>query len=120
MVPVNGEQFYELARSCANVIHPSCSDGQAGSVVQCMAAGLVPLVSRETGIDVDGFGLQFADDGLEEIERVILDVAGRPTAWHETQSALSRRAAEEQFSLDAFTARWREILTEILAADPRA
>lgn len=120
MVPVNGEQFYELARSCANVIHPSCSDGQAGSVVQCMAAGLVPLVSRETGIDVDGFGLQFADDGLEEIERVILDVAGRPTAWHETQSALSRRAAEEQFSLDAFTARWREILSEILAADPRA
>jgi glycosyltransferase involved in cell wall biosynthesis len=120
MVPVNGEQFYELARSCAHAIHPSCSDGQAGAVVQCMGAGLVPVVSRETGIDVDGFGVQFADDSLEEIERVILDLAARPPAWHEAQAGLARRAAEQQFSLDAFEARWREILTEILEAGPRA
>jgi hypothetical protein len=85
-----------------------------------MGAGLVPVVSRETGIDVDGFGVQFADDSLEEIERVILDLAARPPAWHEAQAGLARRAAEQQFSLDAFEARWREILTEILEAGPRA
>jgi glycosyltransferase involved in cell wall biosynthesis len=120
MVLVNGRQFYDLARTCAYVIHPSCSDGQAGAVVQCMAAGLIPLVCRETGIDVDGFGVQFADDSLDEIERVILEVAGRPVDWHETQSALTCRAAEGPFSLDAFAARWREILTEIRTTGPRA
>jgi glycosyltransferase involved in cell wall biosynthesis len=110
---INSPQFYELAARCACVIHPTCSEGQAGSVVQCMSAGLTPLVTREAGLDTGDFGLTFADDSLEEIARVVGDVAARPAGWHRRQSAATLRVAQTQYSEDAFQARWGEILREI-------
>ena len=39
-IKVNGPEFYELAGKCAYVISASCSEGQSGSVVQCMYTDL--------------------------------------------------------------------------------
>jgi glycosyltransferase involved in cell wall biosynthesis len=113
-IAVNGPEFYELAARCAYIIHPSCSDGQAGSVVQCMHAGLIPLVTREVGVDTEEFGVTFADDSLEEIEKVIVRVAQLPETWHREQSLKTRKIAEEKYSEAAFMKRWREILKEVL------
>jgi hypothetical protein len=117
---VNSPRFHELARTAAFVIHPSCSEGQAGSVVQCMHAGLIPLVTRETGIDLDGVGVTFADDSREAIERAVLDVSSRPASWHAAESVRTRERAETRHSEAAFTARWRTILTEVLGHPPLA
>ncbi len=112
---VNGPEFYDLAAKCAYVIHPSCADGQPGSVVQCMHAGLIPMVTREAGIDTQDFGVTFANDSLEEIQRVIMQLASRPETWHREHSLKTRAGAEKMYSEEAFLARWREILTEVLA-----
>jgi hypothetical protein len=77
-ITVTGPRFYELVERCAYVILPSCSEGQAGSVVHCMAAGLLPLVTREAGIDTKDFGITFADDSLETIDKVVDEVARLP------------------------------------------
>ena len=114
-IPVNGPQFYDLVRQCAYVIAPTCSEGQPGSVVQCMYAGLIPLVTKEAGIDTERFGISFADDSLRGIERVIRKVSRQPEKWHRKRSAKTRRVAEKRFSEDALVRRWREILTEIIA-----
>jgi glycosyltransferase involved in cell wall biosynthesis len=113
-VAVNGPEYYELVKKCAFVIHPTCSEGQPGSVVQCMHSGLIPLVTREAGIDTEDFGITFTDDSLEEIERVILEVSEKPESWHRERSIRTRRVSEEKYSEDAFMNRWRDILTEIL------
>src|SRR6185369_12031385 len=97
------------------VIHPSCSEGQPGSVVHCMHSGLIPLVTREAGIDTGDFGVTFADDSLDEIEQVILDVSRRPSEWLRQRSEATRRSASEDYSEDAFARRWRSIVSEILA-----
>ena len=55
-VDVGSEQFEKIANSCAALIYPSCSEGQAGSVITCLQAGVIPLISYESGVDVDGFG----------------------------------------------------------------
>jgi glycosyltransferase involved in cell wall biosynthesis len=115
-IKVNGPEFYELAGKCAYVISASCSEGQSGSVVQCMYAGLIPVVTRETGIDTEDFGITFGDDSLEEIERVIVRLAGLPETWHREHSLKTRQVAEEKYSEAAFVARWREILAEVLRA----
>jgi glycosyltransferase involved in cell wall biosynthesis len=113
-VRVNGPEFYELVRQCACVVHPSCSEGQTGSVVQCMYSGLIPLVTRETGIDIEDFGVTFPNDSLAEIERVIIEISQRSESWHREHSIRTRRVSEEKYSEDAFAKRWRTILTEIL------
>ncbi len=106
-------QFASLLRTCAFVIHPSCSEGQAGSVVHPMHSGLIPLVTRETGLDTDDFGITFARDAIGEIEGVVLDMARRPPSWLEEHAERTRRAASERFSEEAFARRWRSILSEI-------
>ena len=113
-VRVNGPEYNELVRKCAFVIAPSCSEGQSGSVVQCMHSGLIPLVTREAGLDTEDFGITFADDSLEEIERVIIEVSELPGSWHMERSVRTRKASEEKYSEDAFMDRWRNILAEIL------
>jgi glycosyltransferase involved in cell wall biosynthesis len=111
---VDQPAFRQLVHTCAFVIHPSCSEGQPGSVVHCMHSGLIPLVTREAGIDTGDFGVTFADDSLDEIEQVILDVSRQPTEWLRQRSEATRRIASEQYSEDAFARRWRSIVSEIL------
>ena len=113
-VRVNSPEFYDLARTCAYVIHPTCSEGQPGSVVQCMYAGLIPLVTKEAGIDTEDFGVPFSGDSLEEIERVIIEVSELKENWHREHSVRTRRIAEVKYSENALVEKWRGILTEIL------
>ena len=113
-VKVNGHEYTELVRKCAYVIAPSCSEGQSGSVVQCMYSGLIPLVTKEVGIDTEEFGITFADDSLEEIERVIAEVSEKPESWHREHSIRTRKISEKKYSEDAFMDRWRYMLAEIL------
>ncbi len=75
-------------------------------------AGLVPLVTREAGIDTADFGITFADNSIEEIERVICDVATAPPEWHAQRAARTREAAVNEYSQRSFKARWREIVVE--------
>jgi glycosyltransferase involved in cell wall biosynthesis len=113
-VTVNSSVYYELVRKCAYVVHPTCSEGQPGSVVQCMYSGLIPIVTREAGIDTEDFGITFLDDSLEEIERLIIEISQLPESWHRTLSTRTRRISEEKYSESAFMNRWRNFLTAII------
>jgi hypothetical protein len=84
-----------------------------------MYAGLIPLVTSEAGIDIDGRGSMFADDSLQELESTIRRVAELPPEWHREQSLSTRRLAEARYSEAASVERWRQILGEILAEDRR-
>jgi glycosyltransferase involved in cell wall biosynthesis len=113
-IKVNGPKYNDLVKKCAFVIHPTCSEGQPGSVVQCMYSGLIPLVTKESGIDTEDFGITFADDSLEEIEKAILEVSRLPESWHRERSSRTRRVSEMKYSEDALVERWRNILAEVL------
>jgi hypothetical protein len=81
-----------------------------------MYSGLIPLVTREAGIDTEDVGVTFSDDSLEEIERVVREVSQLPEKWHRERSSRTRKAVEEKYSEDAFLNRWRDILAEIVTS----
>jgi len=70
-VDVTSHEFRNIANSCIGLIYPSCSEGSAGSVVTCMHAGLIPIVSYESGVDVADFGLILKDCSIDEIKNSI-------------------------------------------------
>ena len=111
---VNSALYNEVVQKCAYVIHPTCSEGQPGSVVQCMHSGLIPLVTKWAGIDTKDFGVTFDEDSLEAIERTVVAVSQLPEEWHRQRSIRTRQVAEAQYSEHAFVNRWRQILAEIL------
>jgi glycosyltransferase involved in cell wall biosynthesis len=118
-VGVAEPQFAELVRRCAYVIHPTCSEGQPGSVVHCMHQGLIPLVTPEAGIDTQDFGITLPSDDLDALERLIAEVAARPESWHEEHSRRTRAAAARDYGEDTFLARWREIILAVEGAPVR-
>ena len=101
--------FRDIIRSCAYVVLPSCSEGQPGSVLQCMQQGLIPLITRACGIDPGSAGIVFDEDSVEAIERTILDAASREGSDIARQSSDCRLLVGERYSQTAFVKRWREI-----------
>jgi hypothetical protein len=70
-VHVNSESFNRLASICSFVVLPSCSEGIATSVAACMRKGLIPIVTPESGIDVEDFGFSIVSTYVNDIEDII-------------------------------------------------
>ncbi len=47
---IDGPAFKQLATECAWVISASFSEGGGGSILNCMAKGLIPIISRSSSI----------------------------------------------------------------------
>ena len=82
-VYANSKRFASIADSYSFGLLPSCSEGMATSVLTMMRRGLVPMVTEETGVDVEDFGiivktnhlLKDAVDLAEELDPRWLDRA---------------------------------------------
>jgi hypothetical protein len=64
--------FKELLQKCAFVIYPSCSEGGSPSVLNvCGNGGLIPIVSFESTITVEDFGIYLKSINSREIINAI-------------------------------------------------
>ena len=72
-VDVNGPEFMEIANKCVGTVYASCSESGGASVTTCMHAGLIPLVSYESSVDVDDFGVVFKDNSIVTIQKYCSD-----------------------------------------------
>jgi len=70
-IRIGGKVFNEITSQCGYIIFPSCSEGIATSVVTCMRRGLIPVVTRESGIDVRDFGYLIEDVRIEKLQALI-------------------------------------------------
>lgn len=113
-VRIDSPTYRELTRKCAFIILPTCSDASVGSVVQGMHTGFIPIVTRESGIDTEDFGITLEDDSISTIEKTILEVSAWPEKKIREHSKKTVTAAKDSFSESAFTIRIREILLTIL------
>jgi glycosyltransferase involved in cell wall biosynthesis len=68
-------EFYELTSKCCFVVLPSCSEAGATSVLTCMRRGLIPVVTKETGVDRELGTIHFRNDSIYEINRLINELA---------------------------------------------
>jgi glycosyltransferase involved in cell wall biosynthesis len=55
-VDVAGAPFAAVTSRCGYMLYPSVSDGMPGSVVNAMAAGVIPIVTYSAGMETGGLG----------------------------------------------------------------
>ncbi len=55
-VNIQSEKFREIVNECSFSLMPTCSEGQSTALLTSMAYGLVPIASRESGVDVEDIG----------------------------------------------------------------
>ena len=112
-VDIASPAFAELTRRTLGLAYPSCSEACSGAVVNSLHAGLIPVVSRQCGIDIDpDFGVMLPENGVADIQRAVRALTARPTA---EVAAMARRAwevARATYSAE----RYREVLGAALEA----
>ena len=114
-VDVAGAEFRQIARSTVGIVYPSCAEGQAGTVVNCLCAGLIPIISRESGITVDDFGLLLNGCTVEDIRSAARYVAALPAEELVIRARRAWEYAATHHSHDAYREAYDKIAQKIIA-----
>ena len=99
---------------CVGVVFPSCSEGGAGSVIICMQAGLIPIVSYESSVNVDDFGVILKECSANEIKNTIRDVSKLPAQKLKLMARKAWEFARENHTREKFAEEYRKIVLNIM------
>jgi glycosyltransferase involved in cell wall biosynthesis len=101
-VDISSSIFSDIVRKNIGFIYPSCSEGQAGSVITCLHAGLIPIISYESGVDLPDFGIILSDSGVTEISQALMKISAMPDADLRIQSKKAWDFAREHHTKKRF------------------
>ncbi|MBI3420993.1 MAG: glycosyltransferase [Candidatus Sungbacteria bacterium] len=113
-IDVRGKQFAEIVAKSLALIYPSCSEGQSGSVVTAMHAGLIPIISRASGVDADEFGIMLEQSSPEEIKTAVLALSSLPADVLAQKAKTTWKYAREHHTRERFARTFREFIRTIM------
>lgn len=79
-IDVTSPDFTAIRQRTVATIYPSCSEGGGGSVITCMHAGLIPVVTPEASVDVGEFGTVLQETSVQAVRDAILELSELPAA----------------------------------------
>ena len=118
-VDLDSDSFIEITRSCCAVLHLSCSEGGAPSVKMCMHAGLIPIISYESGVDIEDFGYILRDCSVSNIKRVVKAVSELPQPVMEAKWRDCWDYTRQHHTRENFSKTYRTVITQIIADTER-
>jgi hypothetical protein len=106
--------FENIRRSHGSIVYPSCSEGGGGSVIHCMHAGLLPVVTDEASVDIRDFGQRIEGGRPDHVVHAMEAVASTPPP----EFAKRVRAAWEHVRIhhtrERFAAAYRDFVASLL------
>jgi len=117
-IDLDSPEFLKISDRCIGLIYPSCSEGQCGGVVTCLHAGLIPIVSYESGVDIDsGFGVVLKNCSIEKIKNAIRGVSSLPTQQLKQMARKSWEFARANHTREIFAKEYSKSVSEIINAE---
>jgi glycosyltransferase involved in cell wall biosynthesis len=117
-VKMGGEAFLKIVDQAGFCILPSCSEGQSGSLLNCMARGLIPVATANCGIpEIEKIGYLIAGDTLADVQAAVERAAGASESELAEKRERLYRFMPNFFPL-AFKSRFREFMSSLLESDP--
>lgn len=101
------ELFAQIRKSAVGIIYPSCSEGCASSVVVAMHAGLIPIVSKETGVETCSFGITLTRNAADAISDALRALSAESTQQLEARSIGAWQYARAHHTREAFARTYR-------------
>jgi len=113
-VDVDSSKFKDITITCGAMLHLSCSEGGAPSVKICMQAGLIPVVSYESGVDVDDFGFTLRDCSIDNIKNIIRHVSTLSQSELQKRAHLAWKTARYHYTRENFSKEYLKVILEII------
>jgi glycosyltransferase involved in cell wall biosynthesis len=112
---VNTSDFIQLMNNCSYVVLPSCSEGMATSVLTCMNHGLIPIITRECGIDLQEWGTYLEDYRVDYIKKIIISYSNYDQIILERYHKEVYEYSQSKFVISRYSRDFRLILMNILS-----
>jgi len=113
-VDVNDVKFKKILDQCLGIIYPSCAEGGGGSVIDCMRAGIIPVVSYEASVDINGNGVTLAECSLSEMNKAVTRVSDLPGRELEEMTQETWQSASSIHSKASFAQKYKEFVVNVL------
>jgi len=115
-VDVSKPEFLEITDRCIGVVFPSVAEGGGGSVITCMHAGLIPIVSYEASVDVDDdYGLVLKNCSIEEIQNSIREISSLSEEKLKSMARKSWQFVRDNHTQQRFAEEFRKAIETILS-----
>lgn len=113
-VDPGSEQFANIKERCLGIVYPSCSEGTAGSVVLAMHAGLIPIVTKESGVETKDFGITLKEATIEHIKDTVRSLSSEPTEKLKERATKTWEYARENHTRERFASEYRKFVATIV------
>jgi glycosyltransferase involved in cell wall biosynthesis len=114
-VRIDSTAFLNLADACSFIILPSCSEGFSTSITTGMMHGLIPVVTKDIGMNKLGKLAFFLDDyHIEYLSTRVRDLSNSDPGILNEMSINAYKFALDNFTPEAFERSFRDIAHNIL------
>lgn len=113
-IDIKSAKFARLASQAGYCIFPSCSEAMPGSVMTCMAAGMIPIVTREIGLDYDD-QIIIPTPTTSSITSVIRKATSISEKEFLTQAKKAMTYAKDKYSIDNYIHSLYQALIKIIS-----
>jgi len=110
---LHSQEFNEIRRTHAGVIYPSSYEGCAGSVVHCVHAGLVPILTEETGFDLGHFGNRVEGGTVDAVCKAVREFATTVPSTIEQKARAAWEFARNEHTQERFSREYRHLAKKI-------
>ncbi|MEK7163464.1 MAG: glycosyltransferase [Patescibacteria group bacterium] len=113
-IDVGSKQFTDIIDRCSAVVYPSGGEGTSGAIVQAMHAGLVPIITHETGIREDSGYIALENPTPESVAKAVRDFSNLPEKEVENKSRSIWRFARNLYTRENFSKGYGRLFDEIM------
>ena len=113
-VDIESIQFKEITKSCSANLHLSCSEGGAPAVKMCMHAGLIPVVSYESGVDVHDYGFSLPECSVETVKDVVKHISSLSPSGLQDRAFKSWQFARRHYTRRNFEKEYHRVISSAI------
>lgn len=117
-IDVRSVQFREIVKDTSFLIYPSCSEGGGGSVITCMHAGLIPIISYESSVEVEDFGILLEKSSIDEITNSVKMISQTSAEKLHQMSKKAWRYAQTHHTREVFEASYDSFVRKMIWEKP--
>jgi glycosyltransferase involved in cell wall biosynthesis len=114
-VDVKSPEFIKIANSCIGVICASCSENAPGSIIVCMHAGLIPIVSYESSLEVGDYGIILKNCSVDTIKDTIQMVSSLSKEELKSRARKAWEYARANYTKERHAEEFRKVIENIIA-----
>lgn len=113
-IDVTSKLFEEISSKCGALIYPAFSEGTSGAVVQAMHAGIVPIITPQSGIYEDAGAIIIKEPTVDSISTAINSFAELQPEIVKTTAQNIWAYARDHYTRESFSKAYANFIDTVL------